>query len=165
MVNSMSMWSNKHVVIAMLMAPVLALIAYFGMGAWMGEDAIVAEPGQSYQLVEKPNCRYQSGLCGLKNNKFELTITFERSGSGYLFLKLESSHPLEGVLLAHVRGQDKEDQPVQMNPVGAEGLSWSLEMETPNSEQDRIHLVASAGGAFYFGDVATKFMGAKATET
>jgi hypothetical protein len=62
----MAVWSNKHVVIAALMAPVLALIANFRIGAMLGEDPQPAEAGQSYPLLEKPNCRYASGASGSK---------------------------------------------------------------------------------------------------
>ncbi len=154
----MAVWSNKHVVIATLMAPVLALIAYFGIGALVGEDPQPAEAGQSYPLVEKPNCRYASGACGLKNADFELTLTYERLDSGRLLLRLVSAHPLDGVMLAVADAGGQEQTPVAMSPAGTGGLHWSLEMIDPDAESQRLRLVASTAGVFYFGDVATKFM-------
>ena len=59
----MIVWKNKHVLIATLMAPVLALIAYFGVNALVGEKPHAAEAGQSYVLVEKPNCRPKKLRC------------------------------------------------------------------------------------------------------
>ena len=55
-----------------LAAPVLGVVAYFGVGAMFGEKPMPAVAGQSYQLIEKSNCRYSSGQCGLKNVDFEL---------------------------------------------------------------------------------------------
>ena len=153
----MSFWKNKHVLVATLAAPVLALIAYFGMGAIIGEKPKPAEAGQSYQLVEKPNCRYSSGQCGLKNVDFELTISFEPLGNDRLLLNLKSENPLDGVMLALVANSVEEDTPQKMQPLGNDGLNWSLEIAQPDPERDRLHLVASASQTLYFGDVATKF--------
>ena len=153
----MIVWKNKHVLIATLMAPVLALIAYFGVNALVGEKPHVAEAGQSYVLVEKPNCRHSGGICGLKNGDFELTLSFEWLDNGRMLLELESVHALDGVLVALVESEASEDPPVDMRPVGNDGLTWSLDIAHPDPDSHRLRLVASANQALYFGDVATKF--------
>lgn len=153
----MSILKDKHVVIAMAMAPVLALIAYFGVSALIGEDSLPAQSGQSYKLVEKPNCRYASGQCGLKNGDFELTLDFEQLGGGRLLLSLASVHPLDGVLLAVVESEDDETPPVAMRATSADGMGWSLEVVAANPETQRMRLVATSNQAYYFGDAALKF--------
>ena len=153
----MSFWKNKHVLIATLTAPVLALVSYYGIGALFGEKPQPAEAGQSYQLVEKPNCRYSSGLCGLKNVDFELTLSFEPLGNDRLLLKLISETPLDGVKLALVENATDEDKPRDMLATADDGLNWSLDIKLPVPERDRLHLVASSMQTLYFGDVATKF--------
>jgi len=153
----MSIFKNKHMLIATLMAPVLGLVAYFGIGALLGEKPHVAESGQSYLLMEKPNCRYPSGVCGLKNVDFELTLTYEWLDNGDLSLKLESENPLDGVLLALVENEADEDQPVEMQSQGSDGLHWALPLARPNPEHHRLHLVASSNQTLYYGDVALKF--------
>ena len=153
----MSFWKNKHVLIATLTAPVLALVSYYGIGALFGEKPQPAEAGQSYQLVEKPNCRYSSGLCGLKNVDFELTLSFEPLGNDRLLLKLISETPLDGVKLALVENATGEDKPRDMLATADDGLNWSLDIKLPVPERDRLHLVASSMQTLYFGDVATKF--------
>ena len=154
-------WKNKHVLIAALMAPVLALIAYYGVNYLVGERPQAAAAGQTYKLVEKPNCRYASGLCGLKNVDFELTLNFERLGEDRLKLTLVSVFPLEGVLLAvvegEVEGEADEKQPDEMQATGIDGLNWSLDIAVPDPESNRLRLVVSSNEALYFGDVATKF--------
>ncbi len=160
----MSVWSNKHVVIATLMAPVLALIAYFGASYLVGETPQAAAPGESYELVEKPNCRYSSGMCGLKNGEFELTLTFEMRGTARMLLNLESVHPLDGVLLAMTGNDSDEQTPVEMRATSSDGLNWSLELARPDPETHRLRLVASAAGALYFGDAATSFTLAEPSE-
>jgi len=148
---------NKHVVTATIVAPVLALIAYFGVNALVGESPHAAEEGQSYQLVEMPGCRYNSGHCGLKNGDFELNLSTESLENGRMLLMLESEFPLEGIKVALVEDEADEKQPVDMRPMGADGLRWSLEIARPDPERNRLHLVASANGSLYFGDAAMKF--------
>lgn len=157
----MSFWKNKHVVLASLAAPVLGIVTYFGVGAMLGEKPKPAEAGQSYRLVEKPNCRYNSGQCGLKNVDFELTLSFERLGGDSLLLKLESESPLSGVKLALAKNASDETKPRDMRPTGDDGLNWSLEIPLPDPENDRLHLVAAAMQTLYFGDVATRFTASK----
>jgi len=153
----MSFWKNKHVVLATLAAPVLGIVAYFAAGAMFGDKPKPAEAGNSYQLVEKPNCRYSSGSCGLKNVDFELTLSFEQLGNNRLLLSLVSENPLDGVMLALVENAVDENKPSKMRPSGNDGLNWSIEIARPDPEQDRLHIVASASQTLYFGDVATKF--------
>ena len=138
----MSFWKNKHVLIATLAAPVLGLVSYYGVGAIFGEKPKPAEAGQSYQLVEKPNCRYNSGECGLKNVDFELTLSYERGGADRLLLKLVSENPLNGVKLALVQNSIDEEMPRDMRSIGGDGLNWSLDIPVPDPERDRLHLVA-----------------------
>lgn len=153
----MSFLSGKHTVIAMLMAPVLGLIGYFGVGAIVGEKPHVAEPGASYELVEKPNCRHASDVCGLKNVDFELILRYEWLENKNMLLLLSSENRLDGVMVAHVENQDDEKEPVAMKPVSNDGLNWSLELQQPDPETNRLRLVASANQTLYFGDAAMKF--------
>ena len=153
----MIVWKNKHVLIATLMAPVLALIAYFGVNALVSETPHVAEAGQSYVLVEKPNCRHSGGICGLKNGDFELTLSFEWLDNGRMLLELESVHALDGILVALVESEASETPPVDMHPVGNDGLTWSLDIAHPDPDSHRLRLVASANNVLYFGDIAMKF--------
>ena len=157
----MSSWKNKHVVMATLMAPVLALIAYFGVNFMVGEGPQVAEAGKSYQLVEKPNCRYNSGNCGLKNGDFELVLSTEKLSNDRIRLLLESVVPLEGVKVALIENDTDEKQPVGMRPTGNDGLVWSIDLAHPDPERHRLLLVASANRSLYYGDAAMKFTAPK----
>ena len=148
---------NKHMVTAAIVAPILALIAYFSVNALVGESPHAAEEGQSYQLVEMPSCRYGSGHCGLKNGDFELNLSTESVDDGRMLLMLESEFPLDGVKVALVEDEADEKQPVDMRVIGVDGLRWSLEITRPDPERNRLHLVASANGSLYFGDAAMKF--------
>ena len=153
----MSIFKSKHVVTASIVAPVLALIGYFGVNALVGESPQAAEEGQSYQLVEMPSCRYSSGHCTLKNSDFELNLSTESLGGDRLLLLLKSEFPLDGVKVALIEHETDEKQPVDMQATGEQGLDWSLEIARPDPERNRLRLVASANGSLYFGDAAMKF--------
>jgi hypothetical protein len=154
---TVSIWKNKHVVIASLMAPLLGLLSYFAVNMLVSEQPSAAQPGQSYMLVEKPNCRYASGKCGLKNAEFELELSFERLQGNRLRLNLSADHALDGVLLAQQVNNAEESTPRSMNPSSADGRNWSLEISNPDPENQRLRLVASANAAYYVGDAALKF--------
>ena len=153
----MKFLKNKHVVTAMLVAPLLALMAYFAIDFFVGEPPQVAEAGQSYQLVEKPNCRWISGHCGLKNGDFELGLDPEWTGDDQLVLTLKSVFPLDGVKVALVRSEDDEDLPVDMVRASDDGLAWTVNMGRANAEQNRVRLVAASNQSLWYGDVALTF--------
>ena len=153
----MNFLRNRHVVVAALVAPVLALIAYFGMDYMFGETPHAAVEGQSYPLVEKPGCRWDSGSCGLKNNEFNLELSYERISGDLLRLNVESVFPLDGIMLAVVMSDTDDRPPVPMEPASADGLDWVLEIRLPQPESDRIRLAASSGGSIYYGDASAKF--------
>ena len=159
----MSIFKNKHLLIATLMAPILGVLSYFAVNHLVSEKPHAAQAGQSYMLAEKPNCRYSSGVCGLRNADFELEFSFDRLPGDRLLLKLTSDHPLDGVMLAQMVTENDESQPKPMRAMGTDGLNWSQEIWNPDPENQRLHLVASARGALYVGDAALKFTFNKTT--
>ena len=153
----MSVLKNKHLVVAMLVAPILAVLAYYAIDSMVGEKPKPAQEGLSYPLVEKPNCRYSSGKCGLKNGDFELELVTSDQGPGHVELVLESVYALDGVMVSLVRDQQDEKPPEAMRSTRDDGRQWSLTLERPEPESDRLRLAASAQGSMYYGDVATRF--------
>lgn len=153
----MKILKNKHVLVAALVAPLLALMSYFAIDFFVGESPHAAEEGQSYKLVEKSNCRYNSGNCGLKNGDFELSLSSEWVGDGQLLLTLRSEFPLDGIVIALVQNEADDNPPVDMQMVSDDGLTWSLNLSNPSPGQDRLRLVASSNQSLWYGDVAMKF--------
>lgn len=150
------MFTNKHVIIAMIVAPILAVLAWIAVGQIGAEQPRPAEPGKSYPLVEKSNCRYESGACDLENEEFKLRITLQDSVQGPEFL-LSSSHSLDGVVLS-VGSAEDEARPAAMRASDGRGLLWRIALaETPGPDE-RIRLVARAAGSSYFADAATTFL-------
>ena len=107
-------FTNKHVVIALIVAPILAILAWFAVGQLAGEKALPAERGKSYPLVEKSNCRYESGRCDLENEDFKLLLQWQEGKN----LMLQSAHPLQGVMIA-VGNSGQELPPVAMTAMDA----------------------------------------------
>jgi len=153
----MSVFKNKHVLTASLVAPLLAVMSYYAIDFFVGEKPHAAEDGQSYQLVEKPNCRYESGSCGLKNGDFELLLVPEWVDPVQLQLTLRSEYPLEGVVIAVDDEKSGTPLPTDMLPVGEDGLVWTAVLSSADPAQDRLRLVASASQSLWYGDVALKF--------
>jgi hypothetical protein len=152
-----SFLKSKHTIVAVLIAPLLTVMAWYGVDLLVGEKPKPAEGGQSYALAEKPGCRWASGSCEMKNGDFELALAPDWKASGRLGLTLESVFPLEGVRLALVTDETEEAPPQDMQAIGTGGTTWYVELPGPDAQYDRLRLVASAKGALYFGDVALKF--------
>jgi hypothetical protein len=148
-------FTNKHVVIAMIVAPLLAVMAWFATGQFAGETPQAARPGQSYPLVEKSNCRYPSGACDVENEEFRLRLKAAVVGGSELLLT--ASHPLDGVVLG-VALPDEETQPAAMRAADGQGLEWRLELGAAPVPGQRIRLVAMADGSSYFANVSTAFL-------
>ncbi|MGD8358064.1 MAG: hypothetical protein PVJ33_03555 [Lysobacterales bacterium] len=154
----MNVLKNRHVVIAALVAPVLAVMSYYAIDYFYGERPHAARAGENYPLVEKPNCRYASGVCGLRNADFVLDLTASDAESGGTVLRLVSVFPLEGVKVALASPGSTPAPPQDMKPEDEQRRNWVIELPRPDPERDRLRLVASAGGTLYFGDVAMLWM-------
>ena len=76
-----SVFTDKHVVIALLVAPILAIASWYAVG-WLAGDLAeseVAESGQAYPLLERSGCRYEGGECRVSNGDFILTLTVKEA--------------------------------------------------------------------------------------
>lgn len=149
-------FTNKHVIIAMIVAPILAVLAWLGTGQFAGETPQPAVAGNSYPLVEKSNCRYASGACDLENEDFRLTLVQAGVASGSE-LVVRSALPLDGVVLG-VGLPQADVQPIAMRSADGQGLEWRLVVGRALAPSERIRLVAIAGGTSYFADASTAFL-------
>jgi len=117
--------TNKHMIIAMLVAPVLAVLAWFAVGEFAGEQAHKAEAGREYPLVEQSILR--------------------------------ASHALEGVLMA-IGPPESSLPPDKMRTADGRGKEWRMLIGGVPGPQERIRLVATAGGSAYFAEASTRFV-------
>lgn len=149
------MFTNKHVVLALLVAPVLSIIAWIAVGNFLGEQAAPAEAGKTYPLLEKSNCRYPGGVCDLENEDVKLVLTVDTAG-GFALL-LTASHPL-GAALVSVSYPDQDSGPSAMQADDRRGFKWRLPLSARPQPDERIHLVATLAGSAYFADASTHFL-------
>ena len=149
------MFTNRHVIIAMIVAPVLAIMAWFAIGELVVESAAPAQPGMSYPLVPRSNCRYASGLCDLENEDLRLSLRFDTSLGPAM--ELRSSHALDSVLLA-VSQADAQATPQAMLAQDGAGRLWRLQLSGQPGVDDQVQLVAAAAGSRYFAETTTDFL-------
>lgn len=152
------MWKNKHVVVAMLVAPVLAILAWFAVDHLVGEKPHAAMPGADYPLVAKSNCRYDSGSCDLENEEFRLTITGEPDGEEGLRLSVVSKHRLAALSVGLAPSPGESSVPVPLAPDDESGLVWSGSLGASPTEGAALQLVATAGESRYFAEVPTVWL-------
>ncbi len=151
------MFTNKHVVIAMLIAPVLAVLAYFMVDYYVSEKPKQAEPGKTYKLAERPNCRYASGRCELRNGNFKVGLEVEMLPDDALLLKLDANFSLDGVKVAIAETKDASPEPLAMQTKSSDNKNWEVILRRPRSEESRIYLAIAANGSKFYTDAATKF--------
>jgi hypothetical protein len=147
---------NKHLIIAMIVAPVLSILAWFATGEFSGEVPQPALSGSSYQLLEKSNCRYEGGTCVLENEDFKLTLTMTGESPAHILI-VSSQYPLDRLLIA-VGASEQNTEPTAMRKADSRGLVWRLPMLETVAPEERIQLVAFTRGSSYFGDAATAFL-------
>jgi len=149
------MLSNRHVVVALLVAPILAVSAWFGVG-WLVADSTLrpAPPvaGSVYPLVERSGCRYGGGVCTLANNEFELTLRTTSAAR----LVLYANVPLEQVWAGLV--SDGDSAPRVAHALSDDLTAWRLDMLKEPKPGDSLRLVVVFRGSQFFGEATLTFM-------
>jgi hypothetical protein len=140
----------------MLVAPILAVLAYFLTDYYVSEKPHVAKQGESYPLVAKPNCRYPSGKCELKNGDFIVTLKPTQIRNGKASLTLTANIPLEGVKIAIGQPPKTSATPGGMRALDTTNKKWQI-LDQPSSNDSHLQLVISAHGSFYYAEVTTVF--------
>jgi hypothetical protein len=152
------MFKNKHVVIAMLVAPLLALGAYFATDMIVREKPSKAIEGRQYKLVSQANCRYSSGRCEMENGNFKVTITGEAHADGRLLLNLKSVFPLEQANISVVNDPTDPGSPIEMTALKEDDLEWQVQLNIIESPNQQLRLVVAAEGAVYYGETIMPFL-------
>lgn len=147
------MFTNKHVIVALIVAPVLSILAWLAVGSFTGEQAKPAQPGKNYPLLEKSNCRYPSGQCDLENEDFSITLRINLLQE----LIVDSAFPLDGIRVALVKPGETDDEGQAMRRIDVDGLHWSVPLHELPDADARILLAVGAAGSTWFGDAATLF--------
>lgn len=141
----------------MLVAPVLAIMAWYAVDEFIGEKPHAARPGEAYLLVAKSNCRYDSGQCDLANGDFEITLRATRIGDVRMTLELVSKFPLQQSTIGLVE-PGTERQPLQMDATAAGTTRWVGVLSRPGSEESSIRIAVLAEGVTYYAEVPVTFL-------
>ncbi len=152
------MFKNKHLIIALLIAPILSLIAYFGTDMALSEKPHAAKEGESYKLAAKSNCRYTSGLCDFENGDFKMKFRSEKLTADSVELSLKSVYPLEGIKVSLVENQEQNAQPIDMIRADQAGENWYITLPKPTSEEGWLRVAAQSDGTLYYGETQAVFV-------
>lgn len=153
----MNILKNKHLVLAMFVAPILAIIAYFATDHAVSEKPHQAQQGNSYRLAAKSNCRYQSGQCTLENGDIEVVINIERLKETMIELTLHTNMPADKVL-ASFAGDSETGQPVAMQNTPAQNKVWNAKFNVKDPAQSQLRLVIELAGSLFYAETPAIFM-------
>jgi hypothetical protein len=159
------MWKNKHVVVAMLVAPLLAIFAWYGVDAIVAERAESAKPGELYPLVARSNCRYESGQCDLINNEFKLVIRAIEVQPGKTTLALESEFPLANARLSLVSGDNEVLATVVPGRQSEIPAQWIVTIASSATPAAILRVAVTVQQSVYFAEVPVIFLQPQTTST
>ena len=152
------MWKNKHVIIAMIVAPILAILAWFAVGQIAGEKAKVAEPGAAYPLVARSNCRWASGKCELANNDLEMTILPLELGAQYTRLSLDSEFPLAQATFALLAGGNEVVASAEHDTFPDAPAQMTVTIPAFADPEAKLRVAVTVNESLYFAEVPVVFM-------
>ncbi len=153
----MNILKNKHLILAMFVAPVLAIIAYFATDYAVSEKPQQAQQGNTYKLAANSNCRYQSGQCTLQNGDVEINVTVERITESLVEMTLRCNIPAQKVLASLVGDNDTE-QPVAMQSDAAEKTVWHAQFNIADPEKAQLRLAVELSGALFYAETPAVFI-------
>ncbi len=153
------MFRNKHVVVAMLVAPVLAIMSWFAVDYFVAERPHAAKPGAAYGLITKSNCRYDSGQCDLENGDFELSLRPIDVSAEAVSVELRSRFPLQQATIGYL-DERPDALPATMASADAGATLWSGALALPSSDASPIGIAVTAQGATYYAEIPAVFLNA-----
>ena len=153
----MKFFKNKHVILAMFISPILAIIAYFGVDYAVSERPHAAQKGQTYKLAASSNCRYKSGICTLQNSDIEVQLRAKRIVDNQIELTLDTEMLIQKVLVS-ITQNNEEIPPTSMQTNDPQGGHWQAKLELDNPEQSTLRLALSIADTLYFAETSTLFI-------
>lgn len=152
-----SFLKNKHVILAMFITPVLAIIAYFATDHIVSEKPHKAQQGTTYKLAANPNCRYPSGRCTLRNGDVEVSIRLDRVSDAAFKLVLQSNTPVQNAL-ASFATSTAEPQPTTLYRSAAEADTWNAEFRQADVENTTMRLVLEIADSIFYAETPAVFI-------
>lgn len=150
--------TDRHLLIALLVAPLLAVLAWFATDALISEKAKPAQAGEDYRLLPKSNCRYASGVCDLVNEDMHLELSVSSGSSTRL--ELRASHGLSMAVIS-IGGTDSGAEPMPMRQLDYDGLRRIMPVTVNSSDTELLRLVVVAGQSRYYAQTSVGFIGGR----
>lgn len=147
------MFGNKHITTALIIAPILAILAYFLVDQMVSEKARPALASAAYTLLIKPNCRHSSGQCSLRNGDVEIELHFNLNQSKPQLL-LESNLALVGARL----GLNGKPESLAMLPQNTQKTQWHFIFPVQLSPSDTLQLAVQIQESYYYAEITLPFM-------
>jgi len=149
---------NKHVIVAMIVTPILALGAYFATDYIVSEKPKVAKTGASYKLAAKSNCRYQSGVCTLMNGDVRVIVKAQRLNANIIKLDFLSELAVQAVLVSSVT-DTTESAPLSLQKEqGTEGDFYSGKVTIDNPAGTVLRFALHIAGSNYYAETSAVFV-------
>jgi len=124
----MKFFTNKHVIASLIIAPILAILAWFLVDDWVADDVLKVEKGILYPLVAKSNCRWPSGYCYFENEDVEIKITTDTQNFGQNKLMIRSEIPMTNINFALVTNPDEMSNQMAMRPIDNTYQQWESDV-------------------------------------
>jgi len=152
----MQFLKNKHLILAMFIAPVLAIIAYFAVDYMVSEEPQVALQGKSYKLVASSNCRYESGACTLTNGDIEIKLRVDEPSNEQAVLKIYSELAIQNIIISML--DEKVTEPLFLNPEKVDKNNWQVKFEIDSPENKKLRFGFNIADSLYYVETTAIFM-------
>ncbi len=148
------MWKNKHVIVALLVAPMLAIMGWFAVDYFVAERPQAAQPGAMYPLLAKSNCRYESGQCDLDNEEFEMSLSSRQGDGSDIELVLTSRFALDGARVQVGTSQDA----AELAAADDAGLVWTMPLGVLPAKDAPLRIAAVRDQSTFYAEVTAIFL-------
>ncbi|MBX2859174.1 MAG: hypothetical protein KTR17_10965 [Cellvibrionaceae bacterium] len=153
---NLSFLTNKHFVVALIVSPILAVVAWFAVDKIVTPAPVVAEGGASYPLVAKSNCRYSSGKCALTNGDIKiLLLKVQDPVSGQVKLDMDCNL---GCNFARLELLDKQRQSLLSLVFDGHSRASLAPLAAELSRAKIMRFVAGLEGSVYYVETSTAFL-------
>jgi hypothetical protein len=152
----MAFFKNKHVITALIVAPILALISYFSVDYYVSENPHQVKDGQTYTLLAKPNCRWESGQCDLKNGDITLNLKNDTLNYGNSTIQLSANVALKNAHLGISFVKDGQSVPQNMSFFNKEKV-WKIDAKDIQ-KTDYLQLIVGIEKSIFYVQVPATFL-------
>ncbi len=157
----MAIFTNKHVVIAMCVAPILAIVSYIAVDKIVAEPPQAIQSGNAYPLRAKSNCRYASGKCTLENQDVLVTIESHWISDNEVQMQAYANHTIQNsyfALLQPSANQSTETEPQPLVLDTTKQNTWQITFKVANrSDVSKLRVILNIAGSHFYAETEASF--------